>query len=299
MIDLKAWRAHARQSGMRFWLTLFGLGVLRVVFYLPFRVQLWVGKLMGRLTWRLAKKPRTIVRRNIDAYFPSASIEERRLIERRQFESLAMAVVEVPFSWWASTKRLERRYSIDGLQHIIDAREAGQGVLLLGFHFTTIEFCGIVLCRKLPIYAVYRPYRKNPLADEMTRKYRSRICEEIIDRDDVTTIVRRLRQKKVVFFAGDMLVRPGKRCETLPFLGVPTLFHSGAVDLARMTNARVVPYFPIRKPGGHYQITILPALEDFPTASRRDDMKRINDLLESHVLADPSQYLWARDRLAK
>lgn len=292
------WRGYAQSSGKRFWLTLLGLGFLRVIHILPFPVQLGIGKQMGTLTWMLAKRPRKIIRRNIDAYFSSLSQKKRRAIERQHFQSLAMAVVEVPFGWWASTKRLQRRYTIDGMHHIEDARKAGKGVLLLGFHFTTVELCGIMLCRNHPICAVYRPYRKNPLADEVTRQYRSGIAEEIIDRADVKTITRRLREKKVVFYAGDMLVRPGKRSEVLPFFGVPTLFHSGAIDLARMTGAKVVPYFPIRK-GGRYTIKVYPAMEGFPSADRRDDMKRINKMLEPHILADPAQYLWARDRLAK
>ncbi|MBT8132111.1 MAG: lipid A biosynthesis acyltransferase [Gammaproteobacteria bacterium] len=292
------WRGYAQQSGKRFWLTLFGLGMLRAIHFLPFPLQLGIAKMTGQLTWLLAAKPRKIIRRNLDAYFPSLSQKERRTLERRQFESLAMAVVEVPFGWWASPARLKRRYTIDGLRHIEDAQQHGRGVLLLGFHFTMVEFCGLMLCRNHSICAVFRPYKKNPLADEFTRVSRSRIAEEIIERDDVPAIARRLRDKKVVFFAGDMLVRPGKRCEVLPFFGVPTLFHSGAVDLARMTKAIVVPYFPLRLPGGRYRIQVLPALDNFPSGDRRADMQRVNALLEEHVLADPSQYLWARDRLA-
>lgn len=283
---------------MRFWITLMGVGVLRVIHFLPYRVQLWFGSVLGWLTWLFASKPRKVVRRNLAAYFGSRSQKELRSIERRHFMSIGMTVTEVPFSWWSSDARLRRRYTIDGMHHVESAQQQGHGVLLMGFHYTTVELCGIMLCRNLPICAVYRPYRKNPLADEFTRGYRSRIAAELIDRDDVATIARRLQEKKIVFFAGDMLVRPGKRCEELPFFGVPTLFHSGAIDLARMTGAKIIPYFPLRQPGGRYQIKILPVLEDLPSGDRRADMNRINTLLEQHILADPSQYLWTRDRLA-
>lgn len=273
--------------------------MLRILHIAPFRLQLGVGILLGWLTWATAAKPRKTVRRNIDAYFSGLDRRERRALERRSFASLGMTIVEVPFGWWASPERLRRRYTIDGLEHIETARQGGRGVLLLGFHFTTVEFCGVMLCQNFPdLYAVYRPYRKNPLADEFTRRYRGRAAREMIDRGDLATIVRRLRDKKVVFFAGDQIVRRGKRCEELPFFGVPTLFHSGAIDLARMTGASIVPYIPQRLSRGRYHVQILPPLEGIPSGDRRADMAHINALLERYVARDPAQYLWARDRLA-
>ncbi|NNF60665.1 MAG: hypothetical protein HKN06_04950 [Gammaproteobacteria bacterium] len=296
---LKRWRGYARSSGLRFWLTLAGLAFLRSLLILPFAVQMWVGRVMGWLTWRFAAKPRRIVRRNIDAYFSDLSEAQRCELEKRSFMSLGMTITEVPYTWWTPHEKLLRRYSITGLEHIAAARAQGHGVLLLSFHFTTVESCGFVMCHQFPdLIVVYRPYRKNPLADEFTRRSRSRVVKELIDRQDLRRVARRLRQKEVVFFAGDLIVRRGKRCIELPFFGVPTLFHSGAIDLSAMTGARIVPYIPQRLPGGRYKIEILPAMEGIPSGDRVADQKRINDLLEEYIRRDPSQYLWTRDRLA-
>ncbi len=295
---LARWREHARRSGVRFWLTLFGLGCLRLMQVLPFRLQLAVGAGFGWLTWLVAAKPRRIVQKNIAAYFADRPPAERRRLVRRSFQSLGMTVVESPFGWWASDARLARRYTIEGLEYL-DRPGDGRGTLLLGFHFTTVELCGLMLCRNFSeLCAVYRPYRKNPLADEFTRHHRSRFAREMIDRGDLHTIARRLRRGETVFFAGDQIVRAGKRSEVLPFFGVPTLFHSGWFDLVRMTDARVVPYLPQRLPGGRYRIEILPPLDIDPADDRRAAMTRVNALLEDYVRRDPTQYLWARDRLA-
>ena len=63
-----------------------------------------------------------------------------------------------------------------------------------------------------------------------------------------------------------------------------------------MTRARVVPYFPHRLPSGRYEIQVLPALEDFPSADAAADARRINALIEAQVLRMPEQYLWVHRR---
>ncbi|MDH3588470.1 MAG: hypothetical protein OEQ74_03625, partial [Gammaproteobacteria bacterium] len=154
---LSRWRGYARSTGARFWLTLLALALLRVCQIAPLRVQLWFGRLFGRLTWFLAAKPRKIVRRNIDAYFASLDQRQRRALEKQSFASLGMTVVEVPYFWWSSPAKLQRRCTIEGLEHIESARKEGTGVLLLGFHFATVESCGVVLCQNFPdLVIVYR-----------------------------------------------------------------------------------------------------------------------------------------------
>ena len=59
----------------------------------------------------------------------------------------------------------------------------------------------------------------------------------------------------------------------------------------------MVPYFPKRLPGAAgYEVVILPALTDFPSADVEADTRRINQLLEQHVRQAPEQYLWVHRR---
>ena len=59
----------------------------------------------------------------------------------------------------------------------------------------------------------------------------------------------------------------------------------------------MVPYFPERLPGtAGYRVTILPALEDFPSADAAADALRINRLIENWVRRAPEQYLWVHRR---
>ena len=78
--------------------------------------------------------------------------------------------------------------------------------------------------------------------------------------------------------------------------------HGGYVGLARalgMTGAAVVPYFAKREADHSYTLTILPALENFPTANAAEDALRINRLIEEYVRLAPEQYFWIHKRFKR
>ena len=62
--------------------------------------------------------------------------------------------------------------------------------------------------------------------------------------------------------------------------------------LARLGDARVVPFFPRRLADGTYELTLLPAFDDFPSEDLVADTRRYVDALEAHIRTCPEQYLW-------
>ena len=146
---------------------------------------------------------------------------------------------------------------------------------------------------------VYRRNRKNLLAEHLMQRGRMRFADGLIDRDDTRGLVGALRSGAIVIFAPDQLVRASKRSLLVPFFSEPAVTHSGLVDIARMTGAAVVPYLPMRLPGGGYRIRLEPALRDFPGGDRLADMTRVIRIIEEHVATEPAQYLWIRPRFEK
>jgi KDO2-lipid IV(A) lauroyltransferase len=274
--------------------------ILRPIVMLPFSWQLAVGRALGRLGYRVARKPRRIVHANLRACFPELSPEELSNLERRQFESVGMSGVEMAFAWWASEKRLRERVEIVGLEHYHAVKAKGESVLFLTAHFTMMEMCSIAMTLTLPdVYGVYRAYERNPLADAIAREGRSRSAGGLIERDDVMTMVRVLRSGKTLWFASDQLVRPDKRSAIVKFFGLPCVAHGGVLDLARMTGARIMPLLPQRLSNGRYRLTIEPPFDDMPSDDRAGDLQRIMQRIEAHARLDPAQYMWVWRRFGR
>jgi Kdo2-lipid IVA lauroyltransferase/acyltransferase len=67
--------------------------------------------------------------------------------------------------------------------------------------------------------------------------------------------------------------------------------------LTKMSGAKIVPFFPLRREDGRgYQISVLPALDSFPSGDDLIDATRINALIEQQVRRAPDQYLWLHRR---
>jgi KDO2-lipid IV(A) lauroyltransferase len=274
--------------------------VLRPIVMLPYGFQLGVGRMLGRVAYALARKPRWIARCNLAVCFPELKAEQRDRLVHRHFDALGMSAIEMAFAWWASERRIRARTDVVGLEHVAAAVASGRGIVMLTAHFTTMELCGVTLSMHVPhIHAVYRRFDKNPIADEMAKAGRMRWAEALIERDNVMEMIRALRAGKLLWFASDQLVRPDKRSVIVPFFGVPCVVHGAIVDMVRTTDALIVPVKPLRLPDSTYRIEIGPALEDFPSDDREADLERLMRLFEGHIRIDPAQYMWIWKRFSK
>ena len=88
------------------WPTWIGLGLLRMVCWLPHRAALAVGRGLGRIAERLAGNRRAIVRRNIELCFPEQPDAERRRRLSEHFESLGIGLIEFALAWWGTAAKL-------------------------------------------------------------------------------------------------------------------------------------------------------------------------------------------------
>ncbi len=275
----------------RYWPVWIGFGLLRLLCLLPHRAALAVGRVIGRLTHRLAGSRRAIVRRNIELCFPELGTSERDALAREHMLALGMMLIEMGLGRWASDRHLASITRLHGLEHVTDALASGRGVILLSAHFTTLEIMGRVLAQNIPPFdAVFRRNRSEFMT-ELQRTGRERSAESTIEKRDIKKMVRSLRQGRAVWYAPDQSYNR-KGAAVIPFFGVPAMHTTATSTLARLGNARVVPFFPRRLPDGSYDMVLFPAFEDFPSDDPVADTRRYVELLERHVRSCPEQYFW-------
>jgi KDO2-lipid IV(A) lauroyltransferase len=281
----------SRYWAPRYWPVWFGMGILRLVCLLPHRAALAVGRAFGRLAHAAGGSRRAIARRNIELCFPALDTVERDALARRHFESLGMSLIEMGIARWGSTPHLQSLSTLVGLEHVHDALASGKGVILLSAHFTTLEIMGRALAVEIPPFdAVYRKNRSEFMT-ELQRSGREVSADTTIEKRDIKKMVRALRSGRAVWYAPDQSY-DRKGAEIIPFFGVPSMHTTATSTLARLGDALVVPFFPRRLRDGSYEMTLLPAFEDFPSDDLVADTRRYVTALENHVRRCPEQYLW-------
>ena len=288
---MKERKSLYRYWGPRYWPSWIGLGILRLICLLPHAMRLAVGRTIGRLAHSIGGERRAIVRRNIESCFPELSVSERDALAHRHFQALGMSVIELGLGRWASSKEIERLCEVENLHYLKDALASGRGVIFLSAHFTTLEFSGRAIQMSGILFdAVYRRNRSE-FVTEFLRTGRERSADSTIEKRDIKTMVRRLREGKAVWYAPDQSYKR-KGAVVVPFFGVPTMHTTATSTLARLGKATVIPFFPVRKPDGRYVLKILPPFENFPTDDPIADVMRYVRILEDHIRTCPEQYFW-------
>lgn len=281
----------------RFWLLWLGLGLLWLVVQLPYRVLLVLGRGLGVLMYRVAGERRYIAERNLELCFPNLNAAEREQLLKANFAALGIGFFETAMGWWWAKSRLARLGHIEGLEHLQQIQQQGQGVILMALHFTTLELGAALLGQVQTIDGMYRQH-KNPLFDFIQRRGRERHNADAtaIERDDIRAMLRVLRAGRAIWYAPDQDYGP-KQSIFVPLFGIPAATVTATSKFARLGKARVVPFTQERlADGSGYRLVIHPPLADFPGDSEEADCRRINQWIEEAVRRNPEQYLWVHRR---
>lgn len=281
----------------RFWLLWLGLGCLWLLAQLPYSWLLRLGRWLGALMYRFAKSRRHIAQRNLELCFPKLTPVQREQLLKDNFASTGIAFFEMAMSWWWPKQRLAKLVRIEGLEHLQQAQQQGQGVILMAIHFTTLEIGAALLGQRHTIDGMYRAH-KNPVFDYVQRKGRERHNADAIaiEREDVRTMMRHLRKGRAIWYAPDQDYG-AKQSVFVPLFGVPAATVTATSAFARLGKALVIPMRQSRLPDAQgYLLSLEPAWQEFPAGDEEQDCLRINQWVEQAIGEHPEQYLWSHRR---
>lgn len=279
----------------RYWPTWLAIGVLQLIVHLPYRLQLAIGRAVGRAFRTVSRYRRGIVATNLSLCFPEHSPAERLRLEKACFASLGCSLIETATGMWGPQRLLNKHGFITGLEHLEQAAQQGKGVILLSGHFCSVDFAGRILLKHFPACFTYQELR-NPVFNRVVPRARDKYAREIIHRHNTRGFLKALRAGLVVWYAPDQ-DQSRKNSVFAPFFGIPANTLTATTKLVKLTGAAVLPFLVERLPDARgYALTIQPPLEGFPGDSETADATRINALIEAQARKHPEQYLWLHRR---
>ncbi len=280
----------------QYWGIWIGIVLLMLLAILPWAIQYRLAHFLGTLAFKQLKSRRKTTLRNLEVCFPEWSPEQRQENARQVFVDQMLGIFETLNAWYCP-QWFENRMTIQGLEHLKQAQENGQGVLLLGTHSTLLDAGGYLCSQYLTLGVVYRP-QNNPLLDMLIYRCRATIYTQQIDHDDMRGLIRSLKEGQAIWYSPDQDFGL-KQGIMAPFFGVPAATVTAHRRLLKMAKAVAVPlYFyrtgDIKDP--RYQVLIEPIVASIPSDSELDDAILVNKIIENQLRIAPTQYMWFHRR---
>ena len=277
-----------------YWPTWLSILLLYTISWLPYRVQLWLGKGLGQVIKLLAPKRYQVAKRNLELCFPDYSEAQRQALLAANLDNAGMAVLEASMGWWWPTWRVARKGEFEGYELVEEILAKGKGVLIYAIHNMNLEFCVRVAGLKRPSVAFYRKHN-NKLMEYMQYHGRNRSNKYMVNKRDVRGLINALNDGEVCFYLPDQDYGI-RKCEFAPLFAVPdAATTTGSLLFAKNANCETLFLAPLRTEKG-YKIKIFPGLENFPSGDDNYDVTRINQMVEKMIMLAPEQYLWMHKR---
>ncbi len=279
----------------KYWLTWLGFGLIWIVTRMPHQVRIAAGSFIGLLGYYFASRRRHIIDINFDLCFPEMRAGQRRHLIRRTFRSTGISLIETALVWLRDPYEFRHMVTICGLENLTRALDEGKGVILLGMHLSTLDFCGAILSTYIGFDVMYRR-NKNKLLEAIMTRGRTHNYPKAIQRDDVRAVVKSLKLGQIVWYGPDQDYGR-KHSIFAPFFNVEAASITATSRIARMTGSPVVVFTHYRKADDSgYEIFLSKPLDNYPGDDERENATRINRVVEDAILRSPEQYWWLHRR---
>jgi Kdo2-lipid IVA lauroyltransferase/acyltransferase len=269
------------------------IGFMKLGAKLPFKIQVFVGRIIGKLLYPMLVRFKAIAFENISRCFPNKEKSEVESLVRQNFEAIGISIFETANAYFATNDKVSSILKIHNEHYLTNALNNDQSVILLSAHFMPLMLGSRALLLKHNIANIYRP-QNNALFDEIMRKGFVNNGAVMIKTKDTRAMLKAIKNKLPIWYAPDQDLGPD-RCVFAPFFNIQTATVSATARLAKGDNTVVIPSFFIRTESG-YRMEFQNPIENYPNNDPVSSASITNKILETQILQYPEQYLWIHRR---
>ncbi|WP_063656478.1 LpxL/LpxP family Kdo(2)-lipid IV(A) lauroyl/palmitoleoyl acyltransferase [Aliivibrio fischeri] len=280
----------------KYWGVWFGFGFLfAIVTLLPYKVTYKLGRSLGLLGLKLGKSRAHVARRNLELAFPEMESSEREAIIVENFKNSGLAIFETAMAWVWPDWRVEKHFSYENRQHILDLEAEGRGVLVVCLHALNLELTARAFTFFAPGYGVYRPHN-NPAYDFIQYWGRTNNGNQMIDRKDVKGMLRVLRNGERLWYMPDHDYNRTKSV-FVPFFAVPDACTTVGSDILISASKCAVVTASGFRTYNNYHLQIDNDISDqFPKKDPVGVATVMNKAVERVILRCIPQWMWLHKR---
>jgi KDO2-lipid IV(A) lauroyltransferase len=276
-------------------------GIVRIMGSLPRSVARSLGAAIGRAAYLAIPRLRRVGYRNLSLAFPNLPLRERRRILRTLYRNLGWQLAEFCQMPRYTLDRASQFIRYQGLEHYLQARDLGRGVLVLTGHLGAWELSSFY--HSLAGYPMSMVIRRldNPLVDRLVNRIRCLHGNRVLHKNDFARgLIAAMRAGETVGVLMDTNMTPPQGV-FVDFFGHPACTASGVARVALRTGAAVVPGFLLWEPGeARYVLHFLPPLQLAATGDEERDAiantQLFTAVLEQVIRQYPEQWLWVHRR---
>jgi KDO2-lipid IV(A) lauroyltransferase len=257
----------------------------------------WVralGTLLGLLLYGVVRSRRHVVQTNLRLCFPQWSASQVRACSRQTFVYFAQAWLDRGWLWHGNAHQLERRLRFTGS---VGELQGNAPTVIFAPHFVGLDAGWTAITRKLPrTFTTIYTNQANKVSDAWIFQGRKRFGQvRLFGRvDGVKPVVAALKAGEPLYLLPDMNFGP-EDSVFVPFYGIPAATVPSLPRFARLSRAKVVPVLA-RMTAQGYDIEVLPAWGNYPSADATADTAQMNLRLQGYIDTMPAQYYWVHKR---
>jgi KDO2-lipid IV(A) lauroyltransferase len=239
--------------------------------------------------------------RNLALAFPEKPEAEREIILRAMYRQLGWQLAEFCHMPSYTLGLANQFIRYEGLEHYLEAKQRGNGVLVLTGHLGAWEMSSFY--HSMAGYPMGMVIRKldNPRVNRLVNDIRTKHGNRVLPKDDFARgLIAAMRAGETVGVLMDTNMTPPQGV-FVHFFGHAACTASGVARVALRTGAAVLPGFLVWEPAEKkYVLHFLPQLNLVDTGDAERDAitntQMFTTALENVIRRYPEQWLWVHRR---
>ncbi len=258
---------------------------------IPFKVQMFLGEILGKLLYKFLIKRRKVVTWNIYKCFPDFNKDDVTKLAKENFTRLGQGIFEICNSYfWSDKKYMKRFKNLEEFKTKIDAIKNSKNLLLVP-HTGNIDFVVRAPSLFMKVNGMQRS-AENKVWDKIMTKGREKFVNEIFLPNEGRKLLKSLNKGDSVLYLPDQDYGY-KKSIFLDFFNHKALTVIFPSLLVKRTNCKVF-LLTIVKEKNFYVADI----EQLMLTGEKveEDLKIINSAIENFAQNHKSEYFWIHRR---